>query len=92
MRLCLDFDELYLWFTFYILFSSNSRMFSIAFYCFGQVVDSNSKRERLCLIVGSCPPKSSLSDRNMRLGDVLLPSGRNSDACNFGCKDCLLYA
>ena len=28
------------------------------------------------MIVGSCPPMSSLSDRNMRLGDVLLPPGR----------------
>src|SRR4051812_8497881 len=76
MRLCSDHDDLYIWFTFYILFLSNSCMFSIAFYCFVQVVDSNSKRERLCLIVGSCPQLSSLSDRNMRLGDVLLPPGR----------------
>src|SRR3954468_6340656 len=28
-----------------------------------------SKRERLCMVVGSCPPMSSLSDRNKRLGD-----------------------
>src|SRR3954466_12931065 len=76
MRLCLDCDELYIWFTFYILFLSNSCMFSISFYCFGQVVDSNSERERLCMIVGPCPPMSSLSDRNMRLGDVLLTPGR----------------
>src|SRR3954464_7332090 len=27
------------------------------------------------MIVGSCPPMTSLSDRNMRLGDVLLPQG-----------------
>src|SRR4051812_41880031 len=27
------------------------------------------------MIVGSCPPMSSLSDRNMRLGDVILPQG-----------------
>src|SRR3954466_2838233 len=27
------------------------------------------------MIAGSCPPMSSLSDRNMRLGDVLLPQG-----------------
>ena len=27
------------------------------------------------MILGSCPPMSSLSDRNMRLGDVLLPLG-----------------
>src|ERR1041385_6297596 len=29
----------------------------------------------LCMIVGSCPPMTSLSDRNMSLGDVLLPQG-----------------
>ena len=29
----------------------------------------------LCLIVGSCPPMSSLSYRNMILGDALLPPG-----------------
>ena len=27
---------------------------------------------------GFSPPMSSLSDRNMRLGDVLLPPGRNT--------------
>src|SRR3954467_12029297 len=27
------------------------------------------------MIMGSCPPMTSLSDRNMRLGDVLLPPG-----------------
>src|SRR6187399_2155633 len=29
----------------------------------------------LCLIVGSCPSMTSLSDRNMSLGDVCLPQG-----------------
>src|ERR1043165_8082230 len=29
----------------------------------------------LCLIMGSAPLMSSLSDKNMRLGDVLLPPG-----------------
>src|SRR3954466_14635139 len=29
----------------------------------------------LCSIVGSCPSMTSLSDRNMSLGDVLLPQG-----------------
>src|ERR1041385_1894673 len=33
-----------------------------------------------------------LSDRNMSLGDVLLPQGENNGACNRGCKDCLLHA
>src|SRR3954467_2035874 len=27
------------------------------------------------MIVGSCPPMTSLSERNMSLGDVLLPPG-----------------
>ena len=27
------------------------------------------------MIVGSCPPMTSLSDRNMSLGDMLLPQG-----------------
>src|SRR3954467_9521208 len=92
MRLCSDCDELYIWFSFYILFLSNSCMFSVALYYFVQVVDNNSKWEHLCLIVGSCPPMSSLSDRNMRPGDVLLPQGGNNGACTCGCKDCLLYA
>src|SRR3954470_9634809 len=56
------------------MFVSNSCMFSVAVYCFGQVVGSDSKRER-CLIVGSCPSMTSLSDRNMSLGNVLLPQG-----------------
>src|SRR3954469_9536954 len=46
----------------------------------------------LCSIVGSYPLLTSLSDRNMSLGDVLLPQGENNGACNRGCKDCLLYA
>ena len=40
---------------------------------------------------GFSPPMSSLSDRNMRLGDVLLPPGRKNGACDRGCKDCLPY-
>ena len=44
------------------------------------------------MIVGSCPPMSSLSDKNMRLGDVLLHQGQNNGACSRGCKDCLPYA
>src|ERR1041385_4760562 len=46
----------------------------------------------LCSIVSSCPPMTRLSDRNMSLGDVLLPQGENNGACKRGCKDCLLYA
>ena len=34
---------------------------------------------------------TSLSDRNMSLGDVLFPPGRNC-GCNCGCKDSLPYA
>src|ERR1041385_4955877 len=32
-----------------------------------------------------------LSDKNMSLGDVLLPQGENNASCNRGCKDFLLY-
>src|SRR3954451_10772991 len=45
-------------------------MFSVAVFYFGQVICCNSKRERY-----ASPMMSSLSDRNMRLGDVMLPSG-----------------
>src|SRR4051812_15007564 len=49
-------------------------MFSVAVFYFGQVIYCNSKRERYaCLWVH--PLMYSLSDRNMRLGDVLLPPG-----------------
>ena len=50
-------------------------MFSVVIYCFGQVIGSDSKRECYACIVGSCPSMTSLSDRNMSLGDVLLPQG-----------------
>src|ERR1041385_3743981 len=33
-----------------------------------------------------------LSDRNMSLGDVLLPQGGKRRCFNRACKDCLLYA
>src|SRR4051812_41133077 len=49
-------------------------MFSIVVYYFGQVIDCNSKRERYASLWVQ-PPMSSLSDKNMRLGDVLLPPG-----------------
>src|SRR3954467_5864253 len=42
--------------------------------------------------MGSCPLMTSLSDRNMSLGDVMCHKGENNGACNRGCKDCLLYA
>ena len=41
---------------------------------------------------GFSPLMTSLSDRNMSLGDVLLPQGENNGACTCGCKDCLPYA
>src|SRR3954467_11948117 len=41
--------------------------------CFGQVFYLQLQEGALCLFVGSVPLMSSLSDRNMRLGDVLLP-------------------
>src|SRR3954463_6462465 len=85
--------EYYIWFlSFIFLFLSNSCMFSVAVYCFGQVVGSNPKRERYARLWVHAPLMTRLSDRNMSLGDVLLPQRGNNDACNRGCKDCLLYA
>src|SRR3954463_4763425 len=55
-------------------FLSNSCMFSVAVFYFGQVVYCNTKRERYDWLWVR-PLMSSLSDRNMRLGDVLLPPG-----------------
>src|SRR3954463_3251804 len=46
----------------YVCSLVNSCMFSVAIFCFGQVICCNSLMY-------------SLSDRNMRLGDVLLPPG-----------------
>src|SRR3954464_3135282 len=67
MRLCSNCDEQYIWFFSFIFeFLSNSCMFSVAVFYFGQVV---------MLDCGLSPLMSSLSDRNMRLGDVLLPPG-----------------
>ena len=53
---------------------SNSCMFSVAVFYFGQVICCNSKREHYAWLWVR-PLMSSLSDRNMRLGDVLLPPG-----------------
>ena len=74
MRLCSDCDELYICFSFYIFFLSILACSSLLFIALTkqQIV---TPRGALCLIVGSCPPMSSLSDRNMRLGDVILPPG-----------------
>src|ERR1041384_1036420 len=75
MRLCSDCDEYYIWFFSFIFeFLSNFCMFSVAIFYFGQVVYCNSKRE-VMLDCGFIPLVSSLSDRNMRLGDVLLTPG-----------------
>src|SRR3954470_23885443 len=60
---------------FIFVFLSNSCMFSVAFYYFGQVMDRNSKRERYAWLWVHAPPMTSLSDRNMSLGDVLFPPG-----------------
>ena len=35
---------------------------------------------------GFMPPMSSLCDRNMRLGDVMLPPGENNGACTLGAR------
>src|SRR3954470_10609962 len=49
-------------------------MFSVAVFYFGQVIIV-TPRESVMLDCGFSPLMSSLSDRNMRLGDVLLPPG-----------------
>src|ERR1041385_2431167 len=93
MRLCSDCDRLiYLVSIFYIFVPSNSCMFSFAVYCFGQVVGSDSKRERCARLWVHASLMTRLSDRNMSLGVVLLPKGENNGACDRGHKDCLLYA
>ena len=66
-------------------------MFPIVVFYFGQAFIA-TPRGSIMLDCGFSPPMSSLSDRNMRLGDVLLPPGGNNGACTRGCKDCLLYA
>src|ERR1041385_701690 len=79
MRLCSDCDRLiYLVSIFYIFVPSNSCMFSFAVYCFGQVVGSDSKRERCARLWVHASLMTRLSDRNMSLGDVLLPQGGNT--------------
>src|ERR1041385_7269253 len=50
-------------------------MFSVAVYCFGQVVRSDSKRERWAILWVHASLMTRLSDKNMSLGDVLLPQG-----------------
>ena len=49
-------------------------MFSVAVFALAKLFACNSKRERYARLWVQ-PPMSSLSDRNMRLGDVLLPPG-----------------
>ena len=49
-------------------------MFSVAVFALAKYFISNSKRERYARLWVQ-PLMSSLSDRNMRLGDVLLPPG-----------------
>src|SRR3954469_10184793 len=48
-------------------------MFSLAVFALAKLFACNSKRERVTLDCGFSPLMSSLSDRNMRLGDVLFP-------------------
>src|SRR3954469_5593819 len=75
MRLCSDCGVIYLVLLFYILFLSKFLHVLRCGICFGQVFYLQLQEGALCLIVGSAPLMSSLSDRNMRLGDVLLPPG-----------------
>ena len=59
---------------FYILFLSKFLHVLHCSICFGQVICLQLQERALCSI-GFSPLMSSLSDRNMRLGDVLLPPG-----------------
>src|SRR3954467_15545227 len=75
MRLCSDCDEQYIWFSFIFVFLSK---FLHVLRCRILLWPSDLlqlQEGALCLIVGVSPLISSLSDRNMRLGDVLLPPG-----------------
>src|ERR1043165_9390483 len=75
MRLCSDCVEYYIWFFSFIFCSCvNSCMFSVAVFALAKYFICNSKRERYARLWVQ-PLMSSLSDRNMRLGDVLLPPG-----------------
>ena len=60
---------------FYILFFSKFLHVLCCGIFFGKVFYLQLEERALCSIVGSAPLMSSLSDRNMRLGDVLLPPG-----------------
>src|SRR3954463_11521517 len=62
---------IYLVLLFYILFLSKFLHVLRCGIFFGQVF----YLQWMCLIVGSSPVMSSLSDRNMRLGNVLFPPG-----------------
>src|ERR1041385_9388530 len=67
MRLCSDCDRvIYLVLSLIFLFLSNSCMFSVVVYCFGQVVGSDSKRERCARLWAHASLMTRLSDRNMR--------------------------
>lgn len=50
-------------------------MLSVISRCSGQVDASNSKREYLCSIVGSCLRESGGVTRTSKVMDVLLPLG-----------------
>src|ERR1041385_7569765 len=93
MRLCSDCDRvIYLVLSLIFLFLSNSCMFSVVVYCFGQVVGSDSKRERCARLWVHASLMTRLSDRNMSLGMCCCQKGENNGACDHGHKDCLLYA
>src|SRR3954467_8493208 len=62
-------------FLFYILFLSKFLHVLRCGICFGQVFYLQLQERALCSIVDLAPLMSSLSDRNMRLGDVMLPPG-----------------
>src|SRR3954467_14911078 len=74
MRLCSDCDEQYIWFSFIFEFLSK---FLHVLRCHILLWPSDLlqlQEGALCLIVGF-PLMYSLSNRKMRLGDVMLPRG-----------------
>src|SRR3954469_20345261 len=74
MRLCTDCDEQYIWFFSFIFVFLSKFLHVLRCRILLWPSDLLQLQEgALCLIVGSAPLMSSLSDRNMRLGDVLLP-------------------
>ena len=75
MRLCSDCDEYYIWFSFiFVLLSKFLHILRCSILLWPSILLA-TPRGSVILDCGFSPLMSSLSDRNMRLGDVLLPPG-----------------